>query len=72
MSRAPYKPGDAINVLTYHPEYGTVLATRPVEAIRECDDNIHWVITWTTPTGLVEDTTVDATGHDIHRYIEPA
>ena len=72
MSRAPYKLGDPIRVLTYHPDHGTILATRPVERIRESDTNGRWIITWTTPTGLVEDTTVDATGHDIHRYIEPA
>lgn len=69
--KAPYKPGDLVQVLHYDETYGTCLATVPVTKIREAMTNGMWEIAFTYPSGRLGLSEVKANGQDRHGYVIP-
>ncbi len=71
MTRAPYSPGDPIQVLHSCAGRGTELGTFPVERCKALATNGRYRVTTTRCDGTQLDVEVNAAGVDRNQYANP-
>lgn len=70
-TRAPYQPGDRINVLRTEAAHGTVWGPLTIDRVTALNDGQHWRIECTRLDGSCVGFLVDRTGRDRDDYTAP-